>query len=165
MRRIFLWPWIWPLTHFQGHWTKWPISHLLLILELMNQLQTYKKPYIANLLVTLNLTFDLIFKVTRQNLADYWLKSLGINCGLIGSHMWRIFSSPWVWSWTSFSRSLNKVADISLKIDFSLQGTAVSCRALGPIFYGCLWNSNLDSGFRMYILDFRSGSWIHKYKI
>ena len=42
------------------------ISRLLLTLELRNQLRTYRKPHVANLLVTLTLTFDLIFKVMTQ---------------------------------------------------------------------------------------------------
>ena len=43
------------------------IPHLIFTLGLSCQLWTYRKPYVANVLVTLNLTFDLIFKVIGQN--------------------------------------------------------------------------------------------------
>ena len=43
------------------------IPHLIFTLGLSRQLWTYRKPYVANVLVTLNLTFDLIFKVIGQN--------------------------------------------------------------------------------------------------
>ena len=51
----------------QGQIAKWPISCLLLTLELRFQRLTYTKGYIAVLAVASNLTFDLHLKVKLRN--------------------------------------------------------------------------------------------------
>ena len=51
----------------QGQMAKWPISRLLLTLELRFQWRTYTKGYIPVLGVPSNLTFDLNLKVKWQN--------------------------------------------------------------------------------------------------
>ena len=68
--------WHHEMYHLENHIctiSKWQISHLILHLENRNVLETYRKPDTPDLLVTLNLTFDLS---VRSNMIKWLVASL-----------------------------------------------------------------------------------------
>ena len=136
-----LWPWV------QGQITKWPISRLIVLLQLGNVLWAYRKRYTRKLLTPSILTFDLGFKVKSQK----WPISHLILLLQLGNVLWayrkrytRQLLTPSIWTF-ALGFKVKSQNDLDIFLTQCLGGR---CRPTSCLVLRVQWVSWLKANTR-----------------